>query len=374
MNRHNSVSPQQEDTFYHSLVANASAAMQVLDKKGRIRYDNPAFALLTGYTNEETNGKRAIAFVHPEDRRLVFTCITEFIASGEKTSAPVEFRVQHRNGNWTWVESTAVNLIDDPQVQGIFMNHHDINLGKKRSTELRKINESLHKRASVLAESNSELERFALVSSHDLQEPLRMVTGFLHLLKKRYGDQLDSTAQQYISFAVDGSDRMKKMINDLLGYSRIGTNQEETSSIDLNILLAEVTELFRETISKNGAQIESGHLPVVYGKKTQLQQVFQNLLSNALKYRSVRPLQVRINCTEEAQQWKIEFSDNGIGIDPKFKEKIFVIFQRLHSKSHYSGNGIGLAVSKKIIEQHGGNIWVESEPGNGSSFYFTIAR
>lgn len=245
---------------------------------------------------------------------------------------------------------------------------------EKQLEELILTNALLEKRAAGLAETNAELERFAYIASHDLQEPLRMVSGFLQLLKKRYDSQLDDSAQQYIRFAVDGAERMKKLINDLLEYSRLGSTKEDVALVDLNIVIYDVIALFNDRLTQTNAHVDCGYLPVVKGKKVQLMQLFQNLFSNAIKYRSEEPLQITVSCEEKDDCWEITVADNGIGIDPKFYEKIFVIFQRLHSNTEYSGTGIGLAVCKKIAERHGGKMWVESEPGKGSRFSFSIAK
>ena len=245
---------------------------------------------------------------------------------------------------------------------------------RRAMEEVNALNEMLEKRAAELAESNAELERFAFVSSHDLQEPLRIITSFLQLLKKRYGTELDETAQQYIAFAVDGAERMKRLISDLLEYSRLGSSKDDNVPVDLNVLLQEVLPLFSETISSTQATIDISHLPTVHGKKVQLLQLFQNLVSNALKYRSDDAPVIRISSEDEGAHWLFRVCDNGIGIDPKFHEKIFVIFQRLHSKTEYSGTGIGLAICKKIVERHGGKMWVEAAAGKGSCFCFTIKK
>ena len=249
---------------------------------------------------------------------------------------------------------------------------------EKQQAVINRMNSDLEQkvldRTSELKQSNEELERFAFIASHDLQEPLRMVASFLQLLKKRYHDELDETANQYINFAVDGADRMKKLISDLLEYSRVGVSNEDFTRVDLNLVMNDVTSLFQNSISSLGAKVEISPLPVVMGRRQQLLQLFQNLVSNALKYHGRETPQITIGCTGKGNFWEIFVKDNGIGIDPKFFEKIFIIFQRLHNKSEYSGTGIGLAICKRIVERHGGIIRVESEPGKGSTFFFTIHK
>jgi len=250
----------------------------------------------------------------------------------------------------------------------------DITERRQHEKQLRTLNLDLAKRASELAASNAELERFAYIASHDLQEPLRMVSSFLQLLQKRYGGHLDNKADQYIHYAVDGAERMKALIMDLLEYSRVGTAKEGFGKVDVNTVLEEVGDVFREKIISAQASIDIGPMPCVWGDKVQVSQLFQNLLSNALKYHSDRPPVIIIRAKEEPGFWRFSIEDNGIGIESQFFDKIFIIFQRLHNKSEYSGTGIGLAICKKIVERHGGKIWVESAPEKGSTFFFTISK
>jgi len=201
-----------------------------------------------------------------------------------------------------------------------------------------------------------------------------MVSSFLQLLQKKYKGQLDDKATQYIHFAVDGAERMKTLILDLLEYSRVGSGKGSFGPVNMDDVMKEVDETFREKIVATGAKVEIGPTPDVYGDKVQLVQLMQNLVGNALKYHSDDPPVIRIQGNEVPGGWEYTVQDNGIGIDPMFFEKIFIIFQRLHNKSDFSGTGIGLAICKKIVERHGGRIWVESSPGRGSSFYFTIVK
>jgi PAS domain S-box-containing protein len=250
----------------------------------------------------------------------------------------------------------------------------DITEGKRQEERLRLLNADLGKHAGELAASNAELERFAYIASHDLQEPLRMVSSFLQLLQKRYKGQLDQRADQYIHYAVDGAERMKVLIMDLLEYSRVGSSKDSFGEVDTAVIMQEVGDVFREKIIAARARVEIDPLPKVWGDKVQLMQLFQNLLSNALKYHSEALPSIRVHCREEAAYWLFSVADNGIGIDPQFFDKIFIIFQRLHNKSDYSGTGIGLAICKKIVERHGGRIWVESRRGEGTTFFFTISK
>jgi PAS domain S-box-containing protein len=250
----------------------------------------------------------------------------------------------------------------------------DITERTRYEQQLRYLNADLAKRAAELSASNAELERFAYIASHDLQEPLRMVSSFLQLLQRKYKGHLDQKADQYIHFAVDGAERMKALIMDLLEYSRAGSGKDSFGEVDTAVVMQEVGDIFREKIIVARARVTIDPLPKVWGDKVQLIQLFQNLLSNALKYHSDKLPAVHIRAREEAGHWLFSVEDNGIGIDSQFFDKIFIIFQRLHNKSDYSGTGIGLAICKKIVERHGGRIWVESRSDEGSTFYFTIIK
>lgn len=250
----------------------------------------------------------------------------------------------------------------------------DITLRKQNEDLVLQQRNNLEKRAKELLESNAELERFAYVASHDLQEPLRMVSSFLQLLNKRYKDKLDQKAHEYIAYAVDGAERMKRLILDLLEYSRVNSSVIAKEDVDVNEVINDLRLTYKNLLLETNGTINSEKLPLVKGNKTQILQLFQNLIGNAFKYRSEKPPVIDISCKEDNSSYRFSVSDNGIGIDPKFFQKIFIIFQRLHQREQYSGTGIGLAICKKIIEKHGGKIWVNSTPGQGSTFYFTLPK
>ena len=228
--------------------------------------------------------------------------------------------------------------------------------------------------AGDLSRSNAELEQFAYVASHDLQEPLRMVASFTQLLAKRYQGRLDKDADEFIGFAVDGATRMQQLINDLLAYSRVDTRGKPPVATDLNEVLGHAEANLHEAIRESGAVVTHTPLPTVNGDQVQLVQLFQNLLANAIKFRGQEPPQIQISAQPQEAGWLLEVQDNGIGIAPEHQERIFAIFQRLHPRSEYPGTGIGLAICKKIVERHGGRIWLESVPGQGASFFFNIPR
>lgn len=241
-------------------------------------------------------------------------------------------------------------------------------------TEQRLAKEELARRAEELAASNTELEQFAYVASHDLQEPLRMVSSYCQLLQRRYQDRLDADANEFIDYAVSGAKQMQALINDLLAYSRAGTKTKPFLPVDCNEVLKKVKNNLKMAIEESQAVVTNDTLPVTVVDDSQLLQVFQNLIGNALKFKGDESPKIAINVEAEGDEWVFSVKDNGIGMDPEFMERIFVIFQRLHTRAEYAGTGIGLAICKKIIERHGGRIWVESALQAGSTFYFTLPK
>lgn len=241
-------------------------------------------------------------------------------------------------------------------------------------TERKRYAELLVQKVAELKRSNDELEQFAYIASHDLQEPLRMVASYTQLLSRRYKGRLDADADEFIGYAVDGANRMQGLIQDLLSYSRAGTTQHSLQEVLSELALREAEENLRETIQESGATVTHDALPTVLADNSQLVQVFQNLIGNAVKYHGAQPPKLHVSVIKSKQDWVFSVQDNGIGIDAKHFDKIFVIFQRLHGRQEYAGTGIGLAICKRILERHGGRIWVESEPGEGSTFHFTIPQ
>jgi len=269
-----------------------------------------------------------------------------------------------------WYEISAY-----PADAGLSVYFKDVTDRKISEMRLKELNESLQKHAKELAISNAELEQFAYVASHDLQEPLRMVTSFLTQLEKKYSEVIDDKGRQYIHFAVDGAKRMRQIILDLLDFSRVGRTEDDLEEVNTNKLVNEILALYRKQIEEVNASFVFENLPSLQTYKTPIRQVFQNLISNSLKYHSIsRTPVIDIACKETKTLFQFSVKDNGIGIDAEYFEKIFIIFQRLHNKDEYSGTGMGLAIAKKIIENLGGKIWVESVEGEGSTFYFTLLK
>jgi signal transduction histidine kinase len=248
---------------------------------------------------------------------------------------------------------------------------------QKTKEELKRLNEELEQRVIErtleLKRSNEDLEQFAYVASHDLQEPLRMITSYMQLLKQRYSAQLDRSGNEFVDFALDGATRMQRLITDLLAYSRVGTRGQPFESVDLGEIVRRTLQNLEVAVQETGAQVTTDALPTVAGDPVQLTQLFQNLVANALKFRGESRPRVHITAERNGTAWHLRVRDNGIGISSQDFERIFVIFQRLHHRDKYTGTGIGLAICKKIVERHGGRIWVESSPGHGTTFHFTLA-
>jgi PAS domain S-box-containing protein len=339
---------------------------------GYFKQVNPGFISNSGYTELELLNTPFLDLVYPDDvDRSVHAFST--LAKGNEEFTPFINRYVSKSGAVKW---TAWYTSPIPGEEGLFFTFgNDITELMGSRERLEELNVHLKVRNNELASMNDELEQFVYIASHDLQEPLRMITSFLSLLEKRIGDKLDEKSTQYIHFATDGATRMRSLILDLLKYSRVGREVTLKEFVDLNALLKEVVNMNMPLLTEHNVHISIGTLPNVYGIKSALFQVFQNLIQNAVKYRR-KGVAPRVSIEGEAfdTYWQFSVKDNGIGIDERYFEKIFIIFQRLHTREEYSGTGIGLAICKKIVDFHKGKIWLESVVGQGSTFYFTISK
>jgi PAS domain S-box-containing protein len=304
--------------------------------------------------------------VHPEDRAAVNDAYSGSIREG-RDRYEIEHRVVRRSTGDVRTVHEKCEHFRDPEgqiIRSVGMVH-DI-------TERKRAQQELHRTLEELKHSNAELEQFAYVASHDLQEPLRMVSSYMQLLKRRYQGKLDQDADEFIAFAVDGATRMQNLINDLLAFSRVGTRGRPMGLSSCEKALTEALINLQVAVEESQAVITHDPLPTVFCDQPQLVQLFQNLLVNSIKFRGQQAPQIHISAKREHNEWLFSVRDNGIGLDPKFGERIFEIFQRLHNRTAYPGTGIGLAICKRIVQRHGGRIWVESQPGQGATFYFTL--
>ncbi len=331
---------------------------------GRILDCNPAFAAMFGFASvEEAVGSSVLdLYIHPRDRE-------EVLARLQKERRIFnEGRMRRRR------DGTRIHVVEN--IIGIFDEKGALAGAKGYiidDTERHRAEEGLRRSMISLKRSNEDLERFAYVSSHDLQEPLRTIVTFSQLLERRYKGQMGPEADEFIGFIVDAGKRMQALINDLLEFSRVATRGGPPAETESEAVLEHALAALASTIAESGAAISHGPLPAVLADPTQLQQIFANLISNAIKFRREGvPPDIRISARWDDGMWEFAVADNGIGIEPQYQEKIFVIFQRLHGREKYPGTGIGLAIVKRIVERHGGRVWVESEPGKGSTFYFTL--
>ena len=349
---------------FRDLYDNAPLGYHEYNLEGRITNVNRTDLEMLGYTAEEMIGRPIWKLNVNEDtvREQVMAKLTGTQPPGKELE-----RIYRRKDGTTFPVLIEDRLILDEKgcIKGIRCTIHDIT-GRKR------VEEALKEKTEELARSNKDLEQFAYVASHDLQEPLRMVTSYVQLLARRYQGKLDSDADEFIGFAVDGAVRMRKLINDLLTYSRVGTQGKDLSPTDSEAVLAQSVNDLKVAIEENGALVTHAPLPMVMADRPQLGQLFQNLIGNAIKFRGNEPPHVHISANRNGNGWTFFVRDNGIGIAADYSERIFIIFQRLHNRQEYAGTGIGLAICKKIVERHGGHIWVESDVGKGATFYFSL--
>ena len=364
-----------EERFRH-LFEDAPLAYHEIDAEGRITRVNRCECEMLGRSAEEMIGRPVWEMVAPDQRDFSRAQVERKLAEGLPV-APFIRQYETRDGSRLWFEIHERVIRDaSGTIAGMRSAMLDITSRVAAEEEIRRLNAELEKRVeertSELQRSNEDLQQFAYVASHDLQEPLRIIGSYSELLSRRYSGRLDPDADEFISFITDATARMRQLIHDLLQFSRVGSRDlRPLEPVPLGRAVDEALENLRFAVEDSGARVERGELPVVMGDLPRLTQVFQNLIANAIKYRSDALPVVRISAERDGRHWSCSVSDNGIGFDPRFAERIFGIFKRLHG-SEFPGTGMGLAIVRRIVEHHQGRIWATSEPGRGSCFTFTL--
>jgi PAS domain S-box-containing protein len=357
----------EERNLLRTIIDQLPSRLYVKDLQSRYVLNNRAHLDSLGVkTQAEATGKTTRDFFSgPRGEQAILD--DQRVLGTDKPMANEERSDFGAGGRLRWSLVTKVPLHDvGGQLVGLVGISHDITERKRQEEEMKRV-------AAELARSNAELEQFAYVASHDLQEPLRAVASCVQLLKKRYEGRLDERAEEFITHAVDGTKRMQALITDLLQYSRVGTHTHPFAPTDCAELMKDVLANLSVAIEESGVVITCDPLPTVVADESQLAQVFQNLIGNALKFRAEdRKPAVRVSVRKDGSDWIFGVADNGIGIEPQYFERVFRVFQRLHTRARYPGTGIGLAIVKKIVERHGGRIWIESQVGTGTTFFFTL--
>jgi PAS domain S-box-containing protein len=357
---------QSEERFRRTFELAGSGLAQVSLDGGFLRA-NPRVCEIFGYSETELRALRVKDISHPEDRDLADEPRARVIA-GELNSARLEKRYIRKDGRVIWV-NIAIAMERDAEGRALYAISvlDDVTERRQAEAALREAHEELKR-------SNSELEQFAYVASHDLQEPLRMVSSYTQLLVRRYHEKFDADAREFMGYVVDGATRMKQLIEDLLAYSRVGTRSKEFKRIELEKSVRRAVTNLKAAIDESGAAVTYDPLPALPADEVQLAQVFQNLMGNALKFRAQAAPKIHVTVEDRGESYEFAVRDNGIGIEPQYFERIFMVFQRLHNKGEYAGTGIGLAIVKKVVERHGGHVRVESKLGAGSAFIFTLPK
>jgi PAS domain S-box-containing protein len=323
---------------------------------------NPAFTRILGYSETELLGKPFTDFIHPEDVPATQKEVAGLTTGDHEATRSFQNRYRRADGTYCWLEWKSDSIRED---QLIYAVARDV-------TEQKAFEQKLEENAKELERSNGELQQFAYVASHDLQEPLRAVAGCVQMLGERNAGKLDDRSTELMKFAIDGATRMQTLINDLLAFSRVGSKGINKAWIDARLVAEKALRQLNGSIKESNAAITIGALPHAWADPVQLTQLFQNLIGNAIKFRTDRRPEIQVDAEQVGRETIFTVRDNGIGIAPEYHSKLFGLFQRLNGRREYAGTGIGLAICKKIVERHGGRIWVESRSGEGASFRFAL--
>lgn len=366
---------QQKEEHFRSLIEHASDIVTILEADGTIAYASPSIERILGHQPEDLVGRNAFDFVHPDDRAGILGRYRKGVESPTEMT-PTEFRFQHGNGSWRTLEGISENMLNHPAVGGFVINSRDISARKLALEALHESHQELEQRVrertAQLKATNKELKEFAYVVSHDLKAPLRAISQLTHWISEDYADALDREGRDMMDLILKRVKRMDSLIEGVLSYSRIGSTRERTETLNLDTL---VKELIDHAMAPPHINITiNGKLPVVQGDPIRMEQVFQNLIDNAVTYMDKPEGIVTIGCEDKGSLWEFSVADNGPGIDKQYHDKIFQLFQTLAPRDEHESSGVGLTLVKKIIEQYEGSIWVVSETGKGSTFYFTLPQ
>jgi PAS domain S-box-containing protein len=355
------------EEMFQNTFETASVGLAHVSLEGKFLRINDAFCSIVGYTRDEMLSIDFGSITHPDDIDADMANVRELL-SGVKSTYMIQKRYFHKNGSIVWVLLNVSMALDSEKKPKYFISAvQDI-------TQIKELEATNNNLLTHLKTSNTDLQQFAYIASHDLQEPLRMVSSYIQLIEKRYNDTLDSEGKEFMAFAVDGAKRMQGLINGLLEFSRVNTRGGKFAQIDMSEVLETVKQDLKLSIAESGAIITSDALPKIVADENQMAQLLRNLVVNAIKYHADKQPNVHIGFVDDESKWHFYIKDNGLGIKKEYFEKIFLIFQRLHSREAYPGTGLGLTICKRIADRHDGNVWVESEFGQGSVFHFTISK
>lgn len=350
---------------YRLVAENSFDLICIHDARAKLEFVSPSIKRLLGYEHDELIGRYPIELMHPEDAPII-KGLDFRPGPSPKIFRPIQFRLRSKTGEYIWFETIFTMMEGTDGVSNVVLSQsRDIRRSKRYQQQL-------EERTRELERSNADLETFAFVSSHDMQEPLRMISNYMQLLKKRYGDKLDEQANEYMDFANRGAVTLQQLIRDLLAYSRITRTEIKQDTIDGNQLFKEVLRNIEMEVKEKNAIVTGTNLASVLSDRNLLLLVFQNLILNGIKYNKAAVPEIKVSSEVNEKEVVFCFTDNGIGIKPEHQQRIFEPFHRLHTKYEYPGTGLGLSICKKIIERLGGRLWLHSEPGVGSSFYFSL--
>jgi PAS domain S-box-containing protein len=352
----------QNEKRFRALLEHSFDGISLIDEQGNVLYASASTKRILGYEPQELIGRSSLALLHPEDLPKIRMALAEVLA---KPHIPVQmqFRARHKNGQYRWIESNSTNLLDEPDLRAIISNYRDI-------SERKAAEDGKQRHADELARSNEEMQAFAYAAAHDLKEPLRTVSACTQLLSRN--TSLDDNGRKLAAFVVEGAKRMSTLLDDLLAFAGLSAGIQ-LDRVELSGALQQAIKNLEELIRESAAKITVSALPSIRGNHSHLVELFQNLIGNAIKYRSNAPSEVDVSAERLGDEWIIRVKDNGIGIAPEYHTHVFGLLKRLHGRE-VPGTGIGLAICKKIVEIMGGRIWVESEPGRGATFCFTATE